>query len=213
MYHCSGFVKFYQMLLNGGKYNGRRYLTRQAVETMTRVFTPNVTPSGWLGGTGYGLTFEIVNQPEERCCCTRPAHSATAALSVPKAGIQKAAVSAPLTPGLVFPRRQHTQGRRAAISRNHCHVRQPVAHLDRRGDPLGISRPGQPPRRVSVGIIESFRQNLDVPAIGKRDHVHRIAVGDVGEALAVRRIARACSLVLDLWSQEGVTKTLGHLEQ
>jgi len=56
--------KFYQMLLNGGEYEGRRYLSRQAVETMTRVFTPNVTPSGWLGGTGYGLTFEIINQPE-----------------------------------------------------------------------------------------------------------------------------------------------------
>jgi CubicO group peptidase (beta-lactamase class C family) len=57
-------VKFYQMLLNGGEYNGRRYLSRQSVETMTRVFTPNVMPSGWLGGTGYGLTFEVVNQPE-----------------------------------------------------------------------------------------------------------------------------------------------------
>ena len=57
-------VRFYQMLLSGGEYNGRRYLSRQSVDTMTRVFTPNVTPSGWLGGTGYGLTFEIVNQPE-----------------------------------------------------------------------------------------------------------------------------------------------------
>src|SRR5579871_6560597 len=57
-------VKFYQMLLNGGEYGGRRYLSKQAVQTMTRVFTPDVRPSGWLGGTGYGLTFEIVNQPE-----------------------------------------------------------------------------------------------------------------------------------------------------
>jgi CubicO group peptidase (beta-lactamase class C family) len=56
--------KFYQMLLNGGEYGGRRYLSRQAVETMTRVFTPKVKPSGWLGGTGYGLTFEVVDQPE-----------------------------------------------------------------------------------------------------------------------------------------------------
>jgi CubicO group peptidase (beta-lactamase class C family) len=31
---------------------------------MTRVFTPDVKPSGWLGGTGYGLTFEIVDSPE-----------------------------------------------------------------------------------------------------------------------------------------------------
>ena len=57
-------VKFYQMLLNGGEYNGRTYLSHQAVETMTRVFTPSVTPSGWLGGTGYGLTFEIIDKPE-----------------------------------------------------------------------------------------------------------------------------------------------------
>ena len=47
-----------------GEINGRRYLSRQSVETMTRVFTPDVIPSGWLGGTGYGLTFEIVNQPQ-----------------------------------------------------------------------------------------------------------------------------------------------------
>jgi CubicO group peptidase (beta-lactamase class C family) len=57
-------VKFYQMLVNGGEYDGRKYLSRQALQTMTRVFTPNVTPSGWLGGTGYGLTFEIVDKPE-----------------------------------------------------------------------------------------------------------------------------------------------------
>jgi CubicO group peptidase (beta-lactamase class C family) len=57
-------VKFYQMLLNGGTLDGHRYLSRQAVETMTRVFTPDVKPAGWLGGTGYGLTFEIINQSE-----------------------------------------------------------------------------------------------------------------------------------------------------
>ena len=57
-------VRFYQMLLNGGEYEGRRYLSRQAIATMTRVFTPDVKPSGWLGGTGYGLTFEIVKDPE-----------------------------------------------------------------------------------------------------------------------------------------------------
>ena len=57
-------LNFYQMLLDGGAYKGRRYLSRQSIETMTRVFTPDVNPSGWLGGTGYGLTFEIVNKPE-----------------------------------------------------------------------------------------------------------------------------------------------------
>jgi len=65
LYSTAGdLAKFYQMLLNGGEINGRRYLSRQSVETMTRVFTPDVTPSGWLGGTGYGLTFEIVNQQQ-----------------------------------------------------------------------------------------------------------------------------------------------------
>jgi len=58
-------AKFYQMLLSGGEFQGRRYLSRQAIATMTRVFTPDVKPSGWMGGgTGYGLTFEIVKDPE-----------------------------------------------------------------------------------------------------------------------------------------------------
>jgi CubicO group peptidase (beta-lactamase class C family) len=57
-------LQFYRMLLAGGTASGRRYLSRQSIATMTRVFTPDVSPSGWLGGTGYGLTFEIVNQPE-----------------------------------------------------------------------------------------------------------------------------------------------------
>ncbi len=65
LYSTAGdLLQFYQMLLNGGELNGRRYLSRQSIQTMTRVFTPDVTPSGWLGGTGYGLTFEIVNQPQ-----------------------------------------------------------------------------------------------------------------------------------------------------
>ena len=62
---ASDLDRFYQMLLNGGTYNGVRFLSKQSIETMTRVFTPDdVKPTGWLGGTGYGLTFEIVNDPE-----------------------------------------------------------------------------------------------------------------------------------------------------
>jgi len=62
---ASDLDRFYQMLLNGGTYNGVRFLSKQSVETMTRVFTPDdVKPTGWLGGTGYGLTFEIVDEPE-----------------------------------------------------------------------------------------------------------------------------------------------------
>jgi CubicO group peptidase (beta-lactamase class C family) len=65
LYSTAGdLVRFYQMLLNGGTYNGTRYLSKQSIDTMTRVFTPDVKPSGWLGGTGYGLTFEIVDSPE-----------------------------------------------------------------------------------------------------------------------------------------------------
>lgn len=56
--------RFYQMLLQGGEYGGRRYMSRESIDTMRQVFTPDVKPSGWLGGTGYGLTFEIVNHPE-----------------------------------------------------------------------------------------------------------------------------------------------------
>jgi len=65
LYSTAGdLFRFYQMLLNGGTLDGHRYLSKQAIQTMTRVFTPDVKPSGWLGGTGYGLTFEIVNSPE-----------------------------------------------------------------------------------------------------------------------------------------------------
>jgi CubicO group peptidase (beta-lactamase class C family) len=65
LYSTAGdLLKFYQMLLNGGEYNGHRYLSRQTIDTMTRVFTPPVEPSGWMGGSGYGLTLEIVDKPE-----------------------------------------------------------------------------------------------------------------------------------------------------
>jgi CubicO group peptidase (beta-lactamase class C family) len=60
---ASDLAKFYAMLLNGGVANGHRFLSRQSIETMRQVFTPDVNPSGWLGGTGYGLTFEVVNRP------------------------------------------------------------------------------------------------------------------------------------------------------
>ena len=56
-------LRFYQMLLNGGIYEGRRYLSKQTIETMTRTFTPDLQPSGHLGGTTYGLTFELVTKP------------------------------------------------------------------------------------------------------------------------------------------------------
>jgi CubicO group peptidase (beta-lactamase class C family) len=51
---------FYQMMLNGGTYNGRRYLSKFSVDLMTEVHTGDLNPSGWLGGSGYGLTWEVV---------------------------------------------------------------------------------------------------------------------------------------------------------
>lgn len=65
-------AKFYTMLLNGGTLNGHRYVSKQTINTMRTVFTPDVTPSGWLGGTGYGLTFEVVNKPEGQLLLSSP---------------------------------------------------------------------------------------------------------------------------------------------
>jgi CubicO group peptidase (beta-lactamase class C family) len=46
---------FYQMLANGGVYNGRQYLSAQSLALMTQDHTPD--------HSGYGLTFSVVNQP------------------------------------------------------------------------------------------------------------------------------------------------------
>ena len=52
--------QFYQMMLNGGAYKGKRYLSKFSVELMTEVHTEELNPSGWMGGSGYGLTWEVV---------------------------------------------------------------------------------------------------------------------------------------------------------
>lgn len=54
---------FYQMMLNGGTYKGRRYLSKFSVDLMTTVQTGDLNPSGWMGGSGYGLTWEVVKDP------------------------------------------------------------------------------------------------------------------------------------------------------
>jgi CubicO group peptidase (beta-lactamase class C family) len=54
---------FYQMMLNGGFYQGKRYLSKFTVDLMTEVQTGDLEPSGWLGGTGYGLAWEVVKNP------------------------------------------------------------------------------------------------------------------------------------------------------
>lgn len=55
-------ARFYQMMLNRGALDGKRILSPAAVEIMTRVHTGDVK-AGWLTGTGFGLTWEVVKDP------------------------------------------------------------------------------------------------------------------------------------------------------
>lgn len=53
------YAKFLQMMLNKGEYNGHRMLSPKTVELMT----VNHLPDGyfpWVGGTGFGLGFSVV---------------------------------------------------------------------------------------------------------------------------------------------------------
>ena len=52
-------VRFYQMMLNHGSYNGRRILSPAAVELMTTVHTGDLK-AGFTPGVGYGLGWGIV---------------------------------------------------------------------------------------------------------------------------------------------------------
>jgi CubicO group peptidase (beta-lactamase class C family) len=54
---------FYEMMLEGGSYKGHRYLSEFSVKLMTEVHTGELNPSGWMGGSGYGLTWEVVKDP------------------------------------------------------------------------------------------------------------------------------------------------------
>jgi CubicO group peptidase (beta-lactamase class C family) len=54
--------EFYQMLLAGGVHKGKRYLSRPAIETMTALHTGDIR-SGHMGGTGFGLAWEVVKEP------------------------------------------------------------------------------------------------------------------------------------------------------
>ncbi len=56
-------LHFYQMMLDGGSYNSRRYLSRFSVNLMTEVHTGDLVRSGWLGGAAYGLAWEVVKDP------------------------------------------------------------------------------------------------------------------------------------------------------
>jgi CubicO group peptidase (beta-lactamase class C family) len=55
-------LHFYQMMLDGGTYHGRRYLSKFSIDLMTQVHTGDLQ-AGWLGGAGYGLAWEVVKDP------------------------------------------------------------------------------------------------------------------------------------------------------
>jgi CubicO group peptidase (beta-lactamase class C family) len=55
---------FYQMMLNGGTYQGKRILSREGVDVMTTIQDPNLPkPASWWPGAGYALTWEVVKDP------------------------------------------------------------------------------------------------------------------------------------------------------
>jgi CubicO group peptidase (beta-lactamase class C family) len=54
---------FYQMMLNGGTYQGHRVISKFSVALMTESHTVGIHPAGWLVGGAYGLTWEVVDEP------------------------------------------------------------------------------------------------------------------------------------------------------
>jgi CubicO group peptidase (beta-lactamase class C family) len=60
---ASDLFAFYQMMLNGGTYNGKRILSKATVEMMTRLHTATIDPAGHSPGKGYGLAWTVVKEP------------------------------------------------------------------------------------------------------------------------------------------------------
>ncbi|HEV3202123.1 MAG TPA: serine hydrolase domain-containing protein [Bryobacteraceae bacterium] len=54
---------FARMMLNGGEWKGRRYLSAAAVKQMTSIQTGDLK-AGFLPGSGWGLTVGIVREPQ-----------------------------------------------------------------------------------------------------------------------------------------------------
>ena len=110
---------------------------------------------------------------------------------------QHAAVRAPARLALALARRRHPLGRSRAVRRHHRDVvgEAPV-ELDRQRQPVPVRRPGQPPRRVAIGVEPARRHHLAVGTGRGIEDVDRAAVVDVGEPPSVRRPGR----------QEGVAR-------
>ena len=60
---ASDLASLYQMMLNGGAYNGRRLISRAAVDVMTSLHTGSIDPAGHSPGKGYGLAWTVVKEP------------------------------------------------------------------------------------------------------------------------------------------------------
>ena len=56
-------ARFYQMILGGGELDGKRIVSKKAVEQMTRVQTGELT-TGFTSGNGWGLGWCVVRQPQ-----------------------------------------------------------------------------------------------------------------------------------------------------
>jgi CubicO group peptidase (beta-lactamase class C family) len=56
-------LHLYRMMLNGGVYEGHRYLSPFSVHLMTEPQTTGIQPVGWMRGSDYGLAWEVVTDP------------------------------------------------------------------------------------------------------------------------------------------------------
>ncbi len=56
------YLQFAEMLLEGGKLNGKRYLSPKTVELMASVFVPDTMP-GRQPGRGFGLSVQVTSDP------------------------------------------------------------------------------------------------------------------------------------------------------
>jgi CubicO group peptidase (beta-lactamase class C family) len=61
--NAADMFRFLQMLLNGGRLNGKQILSRTAVEVLTNNHTGTM-PAGWSPGVGMGLGFQVVRNVE-----------------------------------------------------------------------------------------------------------------------------------------------------
>jgi CubicO group peptidase (beta-lactamase class C family) len=56
-------LRLYRMMLDGGVYEGHRYLSPFSVRLMTEPQTTGIDRVGWMRGSDYGLAWEIVTDP------------------------------------------------------------------------------------------------------------------------------------------------------